>query len=65
MADRIEHLSDAEIKLECIRIAVEFAPDQVRVDPMDNAQKYYNWVTNKKNSARQPTKKASLNKDQL
>ena len=64
MADKLEQLSDKEIKLECLRIAVEFAPDQIRVDPMDNAQKYYNWVSNKKNSARQ-SKKTSLNKDQL
>ena len=56
--DKNEHLNDEEIRLECVRLSVEFAPEIVRVtDPLDKAETYYNWVT-KKNSKRQPEKTA-------
>jgi hypothetical protein len=64
MANSLEPLTDKEIRLECIRLAVEFAPEIVRiVDPISKAQTYYNWVINK-NSKRQSTKTA-MTKDQL
>jgi hypothetical protein len=54
--DKDNHLNDEEIRLECVRLSVEFAPEIVRVtDPLDKAETYYNWVT-KKNSKRQPEK---------
>ena len=57
--DNDGHLNDVEIRLECVRLAVEFAPEIARItDPLDKAETYYNWVT-KKNSKRQPEKTAS------
>ena len=51
--DNEGHLNDEEIRLECIRLAVEIA----RItDPLNKAQLYYDWV---KNSKRQPEKTAS------
>ena len=56
--DNEGHLNDEEIRLECIRLAVEFAPEIARItDPLDKAQLYYDWV--KQNSKRQPEKTAS------
>ena len=56
--DNEDHLNDEEIRLECIRLAVEFAPEIARItDPLDKAETYYNWV--KQNSKRQPKKNAS------
>lgn len=56
--DNEGHLNDEEIRLECIRLAVEFAPEIARItDPLNKAQLYYDWV--KKNSKRQPEKTAS------
>ncbi|MDC0531949.1 hypothetical protein OAO03_02010 [Candidatus Pelagibacter ubique] len=56
--DNEDHLNDEEIRLECIRLAVEFAPEIARItDPLDKAQLYYDWV--KQNSKRQPEKTAS------
>ena len=55
--DNEGHLNDEEIRLECIRLAVEFAPEIARItDPLDKAQLYYDWV---KNSKRQPEKTAA------
>jgi len=57
--DKSNHLNDEEIRLECVRLSVEFAPEIARVtDPLDKAETYYNWVT-KQNSKRQPEKTAS------
>ena len=56
--DKDNHLNDEEIRLECVRLSVEFAPEIVRVtDPLDKAETYYNWVI-KKNSKRQSEKTA-------
>ena len=56
--DKSNHLNDEEVRLECIRLAVEFAPEIARItDPLDKAQLYYDWV--KQNSKRQPEKTAS------
>ena len=51
-------LSETEVRLECLRLATEFAPEYERKDPIPKAQLYFNWVT-KKNSKRQPVKTAS------
>tara|TARA_B100000787_G_C16190163_1_gene297010 strand:+ start:1933 stop:2127 length:195 start_codon:yes stop_codon:yes gene_type:complete len=64
MANSLDTLDDKEIRLECIRLAVEFAPEIARVtDPISKAQSYYDWVI-KLNSKRQSKKTAST-KDQL
>ena len=51
-------VSEVEIKLECLRLATEFAPEYERKDPIPKAQLYFDWVT-KKNSKRQSKKTAS------
>lgn len=64
MANSLDTLDDKEIRLECIRLAVEFAPEIARVtDPISKAQSYYDWVI-KLNSKRKSKKTAST-KDQL
>ena len=50
MADGLEVLTDKEIRLECIRLAVEFAGEYTRNDPLKIAQKYYDWVIDAQNS---------------
>ena len=50
MADNLAKLSDKEIRLECIRLAVEFAAEMQRSDPLLKAQEYYAWVIDKNSS---------------
>jgi len=60
MADKFDpqgEITDVEIRLECLRLATEFAPENDRRDPLPIAEKYYDWVL--KNSKRQSTKTAS------
>lgn len=60
MSDKFEpngEITDAEIRLECLRLATEFAPENDRRDPLPVANKYFDWV--KQNSKRQPEKTAS------
>ena len=64
MADGLEVLTDKEIKLECLRLAVEFAGEYTRIDPLLKAQQYYDWVMNERNSLRKSIK-TSKNKDQV
>jgi len=63
MADGLARLTDKEIRLECIRLAVEFAAETQRSDPLSKAQEYYTWVI-EKNSSRK-SKQTSINKDQV
>ena len=37
-------ISDIEIRLECLRLATEFGPEFERKDPLEKAEKYFNWV---------------------
>ena len=48
--------TDVEIKLECLRLATEFGPENDRKDPLPIAQKYFDWAT--QNSRRQSEKTA-------
>ena len=50
-------ITDIEVRLECLRLATEFAPENDRRDPLPVADKYFDWV--KQNSKRQPEKTAS------
>ena len=50
-------ITEVEIKLECLRLATEFAPEYERKDPLPKAEIYFDWVT-KKNSKRQSEKTA-------
>ena len=50
MADGLARLTDKEIRLECIRLAVEFAAETQRSDPLLKAQEYYDWVIDKNSS---------------
>ena len=51
-------LTDAEVRLECLRLATEFSPENDRRDPLPIAENYFEWV-NKKNSKRQSKRTAS------
>jgi hypothetical protein len=60
MSDKFDpngEITVAEIRLECLRLATEFAPENDRRDPLPVADKYFDWV--KQNSKRQPEKTAS------
>ena len=37
-------ISDIEIRLECLRLATEFGPEFERKDPLEKAEKYFNWI---------------------
>ena len=37
-------ITDIEIRLECLRLATEFGPEFQRKDPIEKAEKYFNWV---------------------
>ena len=50
-------ITDVEIRLECLRLATEFGPENDRRDPLPIAENYYEWV-NKKNSKRQSNRTA-------
>ena len=52
-----EIITETEVRLECLRLATEFAPEFERKDPLPKAQEYFDWAT-KKNSKRQPEKTA-------
>ena len=39
-----ENISDIEIRLECLRLATEFGPEYERKNPLNEADKYFNWV---------------------
>jgi hypothetical protein len=45
-----EILTEHEIRLECLRLAVEFASENIKLDPIPVAQNYFDWVM-KKNSS--------------
>ena len=63
MADGLARLTDKEIRLECLRLALEFAAETQRSNPLLKAQEYYAWVMNK-NSSRKSLQ-TSKNKDQV
>ena len=51
-----EIITDTEVRLECLRLATEFGPENDRRDPLPVADNYYAWV--KQNSKRQSEKTA-------
>ena len=44
MSDTESTLSPLEIRLECLRMAVEFGTQRDVLNPVELADKYYNWV---------------------
>ena len=52
-------ISDVEIRLECLRLATEFAPENERRDPLPVADNYFDWVkkVSKKTTRKEPSKK--------
>lgn len=57
-----EIITDTEVKLECLRLATEFGPENDRRNPIPIAENYFNWV--KQNSKRQ-SEKTALKKDKV
>ena len=51
-----EIITDTEVRLECLRLATEFGPENDRRDPLPIAENYFDWVM--KSSKRQPEKTA-------
>jgi len=51
-----EIITEAEVRLECLRLATEFGPEFERKDPLPKAEVYFEWVT--QNSKRQSAKTA-------
>ena len=51
-----EIITDTEVRLECLRLATEFGPENDRRDPLPIAENYFEWVT--KVSKRQSEKTA-------
>jgi hypothetical protein len=45
MSDIESSLSPLEIRLECLRMAVEFGTQRDVLNPVELADKYYDWVT--------------------
>ena len=43
----LKSLTNDEIRLECLKLSVEFGPEVQRQDPLVIAEKYYLWVKNK------------------
>lgn len=53
-------ISDVEIRLECLRLATEFSPENDRRNPLPIAENYFEWVTqkvSKKITRKEPSKK--------
>jgi len=53
-------LTNVEIRLECLRLATEFSPENERRNPLPIADKYFDWVTtkvSKKTTPKEPSKK--------
>lgn len=53
-------ISDVEIRLECLRLATEFSPENDRRNPLPIADTYFDWVTqkvSKKITRKEPSKK--------
>jgi len=56
--------TETEVRLECLRLATEFGPENDRKDPLPKAEDYYNWVM--KNSKRKLCEcKTSKKKDKV
>ena len=59
-----EIITDTEVRLECLRLATEFGPENDRRNPLPIAEVYLAWVT--KNSKRQFCKcETSKKKDKV
>ena len=51
-----EIITETEVRLECLRLATEFGPENDRRNPLPTAENYFDWVL--QNSKRQPEKTA-------
>lgn len=52
-------ISEIEVRLECLRLATEFSPENERRDPLPTADRYFDWVkqVSKKITRKEPSKK--------
>ena len=39
-----EIITETEVRLECLRLATEFGPENDRRDPLPIAESYFDWV---------------------
>tara|TARA_R110000824_G_scaffold22930_2_gene83133 strand:- start:559 stop:723 length:165 start_codon:yes stop_codon:yes gene_type:complete len=42
--EELRPLTEDEIRLECLKLSVEFGPEVQRQNPLLIAEKYYSWV---------------------
>tara|TARA_R110002051_G_C8409709_1_gene449921 strand:+ start:39 stop:212 length:174 start_codon:yes stop_codon:yes gene_type:complete len=42
--EELKPLTEDEIRLECLKLSVEFGPEVQRQNPLLIAEKYYSWV---------------------
>ena len=42
--EELRSLTEDEIRLECLKLSVEFGPEVQRQNPLLIAEKYYSWV---------------------
>jgi hypothetical protein len=54
MSDNESALSPLEIRLECLRMAVEFGTQRDVLNPVELADKYYDWVVKEGSGAIRP-----------
>jgi hypothetical protein len=56
-----EIITDTEIRLECLRLATEFGPENDRRDPLPIAENYFDWVIKKilSDNLKRPLRKKS------
>lgn len=54
MSDNENTLSPLEIRLECLRMAVEFGTQRDVLNPVELADKYYDWVVKEGSGAIRP-----------
>ena len=40
----LKPLTEDEIRLECLKLSVEFGPEVQRQNPLLTVEKYYSWV---------------------
>lgn len=53
-------ISSVEVRLECLRLATEFSPENDRRNPLPIAENYFEWViekVSKKTTRKEPSKK--------
>ncbi len=57
-----EIITDTEVRLECLRLATEFGPENDRRNPLPIAENYFDWV---KQTSKRQSEKTAKKKDKV